>query len=207
MPERPIEVIRVSSGDHEAARTTQTAWRRNWHELGDFIVSFGWTANDEGSRIQTKVYYSQGDRQAHWDNVDLDALMDWISDRARAFVPPEQLSRLRQTAASTPVLKFEYLELTRAGEGLLHASGHICLQREAVSVEQIRTDLFLQNLETGVKHRVATDEGNIASDRLFECDFAAPVEAGRYQLVATAQLPASGGLGVEFAGRTLRVEA
>ena len=51
----------------------------NWRELADFFVSFGYARDASGQeRLQTKVYYSQGDRTGQWEGIAASRAKDWM---------------------------------------------------------------------------------------------------------------------------------
>ncbi len=54
-----------------------------WHELADFIVSFGYLVEQDGEeRLQTRVYHSPIGTSRHWDGIQLQLMNDWMVSQA-----------------------------------------------------------------------------------------------------------------------------
>jgi hypothetical protein len=187
-----------------AAPIKPEAWRREWLELGDFIVSFGVSMAGGERRVQTRVYYSQGDSQEYWEGVDMGSLATWISDRARGFLPSEHQRSLPKPTG--PALELTNLEVTCKDEKTLHISGHLVLDCYPVTIEPAQIDVYLTNLQSGAEFRVASETCDVACYRIFGMDFDLPA-AGRYRLKVRARLLGREGVKIEGEGQIIRVEA
>lgn len=74
---------------------------RNWRELADFFVSFGYSLGDDGKEhLKTKVHYSQAGTSQEWDGLVSAELTAWMFDQADLPVPEETQPEAVEEAAA-----------------------------------------------------------------------------------------------------------
>jgi len=63
---------------------------KDWRELADFFVSFGFAIGKEGEeKLQTKAHHSQADKPQEWDGIATAQLTDWMLSQANLPLPAE----------------------------------------------------------------------------------------------------------------------
>jgi hypothetical protein len=86
-------------------KDTGKAPRKDWRELADFFVSFGFAIGPEGEeRLQTKVHHSQADKPKEWDGIVTDELINWMLNQADLSLPTETEAQVEEKPPAKPPL-------------------------------------------------------------------------------------------------------
>lgn len=208
---------------------------KNWRELADFFVSFGYAVDSEGKeRLQTKVHHSQADKLVRWEGVALDQLVNWMLTQANLPLPTAketsvEADRQLKTTSSRPVTEEAFLELSnlwvsevktpvptggQQQSALLRAESHLNLSGQAairLTNNQLPyiIELFLVDTKTNQSKLVTSDSGQLAPGKLdykIQQDFDIP-SVGRYQFFIIARLLPPGTAATHLQGPIIRVEA
>ncbi len=178
--------------DRERSQTRPKTRAPRWHELGDFIVSFGYVIDPDGTRqLQTRVHYSQGDQSMQWKGVARRALFDWIEERSQAFLPVETGTRVLPGSAADASLEFDVVSWSIAdvrGEvpDALRAMARVRLAKTEVETSRTRyaAELVLTTLDTMERAQVGLHTEEVAWDEVVRdivCDFPVP-RPGQYEV-------------------------
>lgn len=208
---------------------------KNWRELADFFVSFGYAIDSSGKeRLQTKVHHSQPDRLARWDGIAPRQLINWMLNQANLPLPPPEETAVAaqeepRPAPSQPAAEGAMLELSdlwvsevrtpalaggQQQPGLLRAKSRLNLSGQAaVRLTNNRlpyvTELFLVDSDTNQAKLVTSDSGQLTPGKLnykILQDFDIP-PVGRYQFFIFARLLPPGTAATHLQGPIIRVEA
>ena len=77
-------------------KDTGKALRKDWRELADFFISFGFAISKEGKeRLQTKAHHSQEDKAEQWDGIVTDELINWMLSQASLSLPTETETQVK----------------------------------------------------------------------------------------------------------------
>ncbi|QQS49118.1 MAG: hypothetical protein IPM66_11080 [Acidobacteriota bacterium] len=193
------------------------AQRADWYELADFFVSFGYAISRSGEKeLRTKVTHSQIGDQQSWDGIATSALIDWMLKQADLTRPVEDESK---TAARPEPIELSDLTVTEMAptgnnwsrSSAIHTECTLRLPASSVDLtrDQIpfRVETYLVDIETGQPALTASYPSRLKPGELvyqIKSDFPAP-EAGRYQLIQSAQLLPPAGTATSLAGPIIRV--
>lgn len=196
----------TNTGSRQRPRSRGKSDSAQWHELGDFIVSFGYVVDAAGERrLETKVHYSQGDQPMRWNGAVWTELLAWIGGHARQFLPPDTLPTGRRV--SFDFEEFSVTELRSGQPDLLRASARLRLRDIDAEAEPVCyvAEFMLTDLATRRQERAAALVDSHAAEwtRAIECDFPVP-PPGDYDLCAIVRAEADADLLAE--SRTLRIK-
>jgi predicted flap endonuclease-1-like 5' DNA nuclease len=83
--------------------------RKDWRELADFFVSFGFEiAKDGEEQLKTRVHHSQADEPKDWNGIATEELINWMLSQAKLTLPVEPSPPETRTAARpVPVAPYD----------------------------------------------------------------------------------------------------
>jgi hypothetical protein len=209
-------------------------WKKDWVELADFFVSFGYEVTKSGEKqLQTRVIHYEGEKEQQWKNVSKDQLVEWILNQAQPSLPadvePQSLEpSLKETQpedskASSPTL----LEITdlHVHESKAAAWGSSGLQKSKLRMEcllnlplatreltenrlPVVLETHLVNMQTNRSTIVSSETSQLLpGEYVYKISQSFPVPAmGRYQVYVTARLLPPGDAIVQVKGPVIRVE-
>jgi hypothetical protein len=156
-----------------------------WHEWGDFFISFGYVTRDGKQYPQTKAYDCHTGDSSEWEGIARYALRAWIFEQARRFLPAGvAATRVSSHAAAENGIVIECLKLTevsatRPGPARLLASGRLRLKSASFAGRQerpgadYRVDFFLVRQPDSrysdplhAEHYVAAHTGHFSEETL-----------------------------------------
>src|SRR5262249_38284059 len=71
-------------------RQFEKHWKKDWAELADFFISFGYETTKAGEkRLQTRAIYYEGEKEQQWKNIATDQLIEWMLNLAKPSLPSE----------------------------------------------------------------------------------------------------------------------
>lgn len=203
------EEQKISAKAERNERKTRPA-RKDWREVADFFVSFGFAVDADGrEQLQTKVHHSQAEVDQRWPGVVTDELVRWMLYRAN-LPPPAEMAVEPEPSAPEPAEETAaFLDLAdlwveevampvpMGGDSpaLLRATSRLILSGSAaidLTIEQIpfTIELYLVDTELHQSRVAASYPGQLRPGQFdydIEQDFPVP-PAGRYQLHLLASL-------------------
>jgi hypothetical protein len=207
-------------------RQFEKHWKKDWVEVADFFVSFGYEVTRSGEKkLQTRVIHYEGEKEQQWKNIAQDSLVEWMLDQAKPSLPPDAELQSREPASKEaqpeesaqsfpPLLKITDLQVSEdgAGEGNLRTE---CLLRLPASARAftenclpVAVEAHLVNLQTNRSTIVSSETGQLApGEFVYEIsqDFPPPA-MGDYQLYVSARLLPPGEASAQVQGPVIHVE-
>src|SRR5262245_33161739 len=183
--DRPIpesRKVKRPESERERAQTVPKSGAPRWHELGDFIVSFGYVIDSEGARrFQTRVHYSQGDQSMQWSGVARRPLFDWIEERSHAFLPVAPGAAPPSGSGADASLELDVVSWSIADvraevPDALRAAARVRLAKIDVGMSRMRyaAALVLTTLDTRERAQVSLHTEEVTWDEVVRdivCDF------------------------------------
>jgi hypothetical protein len=229
-----LEAEPVQEDQDVPAASTQSdpptrASAADWHELGDFFVSFGETSGPGGEKVyKTKVNHSQSGQDMKWDGIVSEALVEWMLDHcsppltAHSGASVEELPQpgseaeepLEVTDVWVAPVDPADLPPRQAAQRMIRVEANINLAEEELREgllawpASFAVSIYLVNTQTGEAVFIDTPAVEAFPDALpyaFQQDFIVP-PPGRYQLYLLARLTPPGSGVALRSGPIVRVE-
>ncbi len=71
-------------------RQFEKHWKKDWAELANFFVSFGYEITKAGEKqLQTRAIHYEGDKEEQWKNIATGQLVEWMLDLAKPSLPAD----------------------------------------------------------------------------------------------------------------------
>lgn len=81
---------KVKTAEAKSSEDIKKPRQKNWRELADFFVSFGYSIDPDGQeQLQTKILHDQGNCDEKWDGISIQKLIHWMISQADLPVTPE----------------------------------------------------------------------------------------------------------------------
>ncbi len=213
-------------------RQFEKHWKKDWVEVADFFVSFGYEATKSGEKkLQTRVIHYEGEKEQQWKNIAQDSLVEWMLDQAKPWLPPDAELQSREPAlkeaepeeSSPPfssLLEITDLQLSedgargRAGlqEGNLQTEWTLRLPASAREFIEnglsVAVEAHLVNLQTNQSTIMSSEIGQLSpGEFIYEISQDFPLPAmGDYQLYVSARLLPPGEASVQIQGPVIHVQ-
>src|SRR5215475_2924720 len=112
-------------------------WGKDWAELVNFFVSFGYEVTKEGEKqLQTRAVHNEGETERQWKNIATSQLIEWVISLARPSLPseadaPDEVSPLlaaQSPSAAQPdqaPLEVQNLQITEIRSSASNVPGYI----------------------------------------------------------------------------------
>jgi hypothetical protein len=71
-------------------RQFEKHWKKDWAELANFFVSFGYEITKAGEKqLQTRAIHYEGDMEEQWKNIATGQLVEWMLGLAKPSLPAD----------------------------------------------------------------------------------------------------------------------
>jgi len=218
-PQPEADETLVASAEGQEKDTSESP-RKDWRELADFFVSFGFAISEEGEeRLQTKVHHSQADKPKKWDGIVTDELINWMLSQADLSLPTETEAQV-ETEVTPYDARIEILDVRDSEVGpssgvpekrlmaevRFQVSG---AEAETLTADRIlfRVEVHTVNLESGASNLVASEGGQLRQQVFkYTSQQAFPMPGlGRYELHTMVLLLPPGEMMASHLGPTFKV--
>jgi len=87
---QPSQPASGKSAPRAGKRQHEKHWRKDWAELANFFVSFGYELTKEGEKqLQTRAIHYEGEAERQWKNIATSQLIEWMISLAKPSLPSE----------------------------------------------------------------------------------------------------------------------
>jgi predicted flap endonuclease-1-like 5' DNA nuclease len=87
---QPSQPAAGKSSSRAAKRQFEKHWRKDWAELANFFVSFGYEVTKDGEKqLQTRAIHYEGEAERQWKNIASSQLVEWMISLAKPSLPSE----------------------------------------------------------------------------------------------------------------------
>lgn len=208
-------------------RQFEKHWKKDWVEMADFFVSFGYEVTRSGEKkLQTRVIHYEDEKEQQWKNIAQDSLVEWILDQAKPSLPPDAELQSREPALKeaepeelsppfSSLLEITDLQISEdgaRGEGNLQTEWMLRLPASAREFTEnglsVAVEAHLVNLQTNQSTIMSSEIGQLLpGEFVYEVNQDFPLPAmGSYQLYVSARLLPPSEASAQIQGPVIHVE-